>query len=155
MEPDREGVGGRHGMRARSWFVRGTVAALVLAAAGWVLLQRHESAQARERGAALHEGRAAVPGLLVGLETALPTLATRCVNCHEGAAALGGVLDARRLTEPQPRRGGPSTRYDLAAFCQLLRTGIDPAQVIIDTSMPRFDITEHQCKDLWTFLTSR
>lgn len=134
---------------------RGVLVLAVLAGAGAGLASLWRDAQARERGAALYEGRVALAGRPVGHETALPAVATRCANCHQGAAAIGGALDARRLADAQPRRGGPATRYDAAALCQLLRTGIDPGQIIIDTAMPRYDVTDTQCTDLWAHLTSR
>lgn len=124
------------------------------------------------RGQALFAGQVALTARLVGHDQPLPSLATRCVNCHgaaaDGAAAaraaanLGGAgplartaprLDRASLTQMQSRRGGPASAYDAGALCRLLRSGVDPAQVLLPAVMPRYDISDAQCADLWTYLT--
>lgn len=124
--------------------------AVALALFGWPAWQQQ---QARARGAALFEGRSPLAGTLPGHVQALPTEATRCVNCHTGLRPAGGLLDAARLARPQARRGGPASRYDAASLCQLLRSGTDPAHVIIDATMPRYQADDRQCADLWAHLT--
>src|SRR5204863_2269697 len=109
---------------------------------------------------------------LSGHEIGLPTVATRCINCHaaSGTAAGGSApdgpargglaaarpyaspLSAEWLTLPRSRRGGPPSDYDLGRLCRLLRTGVDPAQVVISTVMPRYDATDAQCAALWQYL---
>jgi hypothetical protein len=97
----------------------------------------------------------------VGHDLALPTLATRCVNCHEApstpqnATPFALALTSQRLQTPQSRRGAPPSTFDARRLCELLRNGIDPAQVMVSTTMPRYEITDAQCEDLWAHLISR
>jgi hypothetical protein len=133
------------------------------------------------RGRALFEGDVALTARLVGHDQPLPVQATRCLNCHGaaddgvvGAAAAAGSaaaraaantgwsaplartappLDRARLTQAQSRRGGPASAYDAAALCRLLRTGVDPAQVLLPAVMPRYDISDEQCAELWSALS--
>lgn len=140
--------------------------AAVVMAVRWGVdtLARHRDEAARARGEALYSGQAPLPGRLAGHEADLPGIATRCGNCHEagrtGLAAAPGDryavgLSATRLTSPQSRRGGPASVYDAASLCRLLRTGVDPAQVMIDSAMPRYQPSDDQCQDLWKYLLSR
>lgn len=153
-------------MRRRGGFRVGIVAGLLMfsALAGWAL-QRQSAQGALARGEAVYTGALPLPGRLAGHETALPTLATRCVNCHaagsaegagrDGAARFGASLDAAALTALRSRRGGPRSRFDAATLCEVLRSGRDPVQVLISSNMPRYDVTEAQCRDLWNYLASR
>lgn len=104
-------------------------------------------------------GRATVlRGRLAGHPGDLPAAATRCVNCHAtGAtagqsltAAFGPSLDSDTLSRAISRRGGPPSRYDAVSLCRLLREGIDPAWVMVDASMPRYEVSDAQCQALWT-----
>lgn len=132
-------------------------------------------------GRALFEGQTALQGQLTGHTKPLPAAAVRCSNCHRresapppGAAAssnaaaaaasnaaaddaarsFGSWLGAEALQAALPRRGGPPSRYDAASLCKLLREGIDPAWVVIDRAMPRYEIADAQCQALWAFLSS-
>jgi hypothetical protein len=120
------------------------VAACALAVAG--------SAAADSRGRAIYLGQEALPARIVGQDFVLPPQASRCVNCH---AAAGGApaLTAATLTRPVARRGGPPSRYDAVALCTLLRSGIDPAHVMIQRTMPRYVVDEADCRALWRHLT--
>lgn len=97
-------------------------------------------------------------GRLAGHPGDLPSAATRCVNCHAtGAtagqlltAAFGPSLDSDALARAISRRGGPPSRYDAVSLCRLLREGIDPAWVMVDASMPRYEVSDAQCQALWT-----
>lgn len=98
---------------------------------------------------------------LRGDPTALPAAAARCANCHEssrqpGAAdvAFGPRLDAR-LAQALPRRGGPPSVYDAVALCKLLRTGLDPAQVLVRRAMPVYEVDDAACAVLWQALSQR
>jgi hypothetical protein len=64
-------------------------------------------------------------------------------------------LSAATLAEPVARRGGPPSRYDARSLCTLLRSGVDPAHVMVQRAMPRFDIDDLQCEALWQYLTNR
>jgi mono/diheme cytochrome c family protein len=116
------------------------------------------------RGRQLFDGEFALPARIVGQDFALPAAASRCVNCHganSGNAAsspaatqqIGPALTRGTLTDAVRRRGGPPSRYDAASLCTLLRSGVDPAHVIILRTMPRYDITDADCRSLWLHLT--
>lgn len=139
--------------------------AIAIAVGAWWFVQRDSMHRSLARGEAFYEGKLPLPGRLAGHELALPAMATRCVNCHaagsaegaqrDGTARFGARLDADALTELRSRRGGPPSRFDAATLCEVMRSGRDPAHVLISSSMPRYDVTESQCNDLWMYLTSR
>lgn len=115
------------------------------------------------RGRQVFNGQAALAARIAGQDFALPAEASRCVNCHgparagAGSAAtgtqrIGPVLTAATLAEPLRRRGGPPSRYDAASLCTLLRSGVDPAHVIIARTMPRYEIADADCQSLWLHL---
>lgn len=114
-------------------------------------------------GERLFRGDVPLAASLAGRREPLPAVASRCINCHRtgaaprasAAARLGPMLTPATLLTAWPRRGGPPSVYGPAAFCHLLRSGIDPAQVIIDTRMPRYELSDAQCAALWSFLTHR
>jgi hypothetical protein len=117
------------------------------------------------RGRQLFDGDLALPARIVGQDFALPAQASRCVNCHgasRGNAAsssaatqqVGPALTPSALTDAVRRRGGPPSRYDAASLCTLLRSGVDPAHVIIQRTMPRYQITDADCGSLWLHLTN-
>jgi hypothetical protein len=118
------------------------------------------------RGRQLFVGEAPLAARIVGQDFALPTQATRCVNCHGSTAATPGAsgavaqpaapaLSAATLGESIRRRGGPPSRYDAAALCVLLRSGVDPAHVMIQRTMPRYEISDADCRALWLHITAR
>lgn len=137
--------------------MRRIVSALLLMAAA---ASSHAAATA-DQGQALFEGRAPLLARIAGQDFALPTDASRCTNCHRPAPTVprtdtqrfGPLLTAALLTEPQRRRGGPPSRYDAMSLCKLLRTGIDPAHVMVARTMPRYEIGDDQCHALWAYLT--
>lgn len=121
-----------------------------------------------ERGQRLFVGIEPMRGTISGHQSVLPPLASRCVNCHAPGSGTGKarpasapptntsfapLLTPAYLTGPVARRGGPPSRYDEAAFCRALRTGIDPAYVIVSHSMPRYELSEAECRALWRHLT--
>jgi len=89
----------------------------------------------------------------------LPPAVVRCANCHAAAdgpsvpRSLAPRLTRDLLLNPQPRRGGPASRYDAISFCTLLRRGIDPAWVLISVEMPRYVLDDGSCAALWQYLT--
>lgn len=113
---------------------------------------------ARTHGEALWRGERPLAGQIAGHAQAMPAAALRCINCHGGGpgAAPGDAprLDAVTLTRPLARRGGPPSVYDEQAFCRLLRTGIDPAAVLLPREMPRYRIDDHDCAALWRHLVA-
>jgi hypothetical protein len=112
----------------------------------------------RVRGEAIFSGRRPVSGRIRGHESDLPPEVVACRQCHLPATADGGVaaapvLDRKLLLQPVQRRGGPPSVYDLQSFCKLLRTGIDPAYVLIDRIMPAYAMSDTDCAALWQVLT--
>lgn len=148
------------GMRTvRRWI--GLAAYLVLAGLLVAFLQQRAQFDRHvDWGRQLYEGTAAgampaLRGRLVGHDSDLPGIATRCINCHRPAGAAAGFgtrLDADHLRRALPRRGGPPSTYDAAGLCRVLREGIDPAFVVIDQAMPRYQATDAQCSALWLWL---
>jgi hypothetical protein len=123
------------------------------------------AAVSSERGDALFHGREPISGRIRGHDDGLPPEAVRCANCHEAqATANAGTqrlsrlvaprLDAALLLEFHQRRGGPPSRYDEAGFCALLRTGTDPAHILIAREMPAYAIDDTQCASLWRYILS-
>jgi cytochrome c553 len=164
--PRRDGM---PGPRVRRWLLAVAsmlVVVLLLAPAARHRWQAHQRIQLGERLLAGNAGQGvagdvagALSGRLAGHPQALPAVATRCVNCHaiEGMAApngtaFGPLLGATTLTGVRSRRGGPASRYDADSLCRLLRDGIDPAWVMIDGAMPRYEIDASQCRALWARL---
>jgi hypothetical protein len=138
---------------------------------------------ALQQGRALFTGAEALTARSGGPHgTDLPPAASRCINCHSApglrppsvaagpsprpspasaagapqpaAVAFGPALSAAALLQPQTRRGGPPSRYDAQALCRLLREGQDPAGVLLSAAMPRYTLSDAQCRALWTLLTS-
>lgn len=112
------------------------------------------------RGARLFDGSEPLAGTLSGHGAPLPAAATRCTQCHTGpgasataASSFAPPLDRRRLREAHTRRGGPPVAYEQASFCRTLRTGVDPAHIVLPRAMPRFDADDAQCAALWDYLT--
>lgn len=111
------------------------------------------------QGRDVYAGRGLLNGHVSGDRLTGP--AARCQGCH-GAAGEGGAegetfvppLTGKALTAARPRRGGPPSKYDAAAFCHGLRTGMDPAGVMFSTIMPRYEMDGRTCRQLWDFLTS-
>lgn len=145
------------------------IAALV-AISATPLADEWQSPRQLQRGAAMFAGEEAISARLLGHDIDLPAQASRCINCHElrdevpivseGAAKTApsiyaAELNRAALTTPTVRRGGPASVFDAASLCSLLRTGVDPASIIISTTMPRYRISDAQCADLWAYLLSR
>jgi hypothetical protein len=113
------------------------------------------------RGYALYHGHQAMKGRITGHDSDLPGRASRCVNCHDvgRSAALSArsiaPLTGASLTEPHFRRGGPETVYAESSFCTVLRDGMDPAQVLVSRTMPRYDLSASDCQALWIYVRSR
>lgn len=157
-------------LKARSlptWAKAALLVALVLGlAVGGGRLWRTQ--MLRDEGHALFNGQQALPAQLAGQSLSLPVLASRCSNCHQvlppqprpdgvrqGAGnTLASPLSATWLTQARQRHGGPPTIYGRAEFCRLMREGVDPGAVVIDTVMPRYALTPDQCEALWTYLTT-
>lgn len=137
-----------------------TVLALVLAAKaslGWS--EPGQSARSAGLGSRLFHGFAPLHGRLYTQSDELPNGAARCANCHAYANSTpvpyssAPRLSAQWLIVNRPRRGGPKSYYNQERFCSLLRTGVDPAYIVINVEMPRYELTDEECNALWVFLT--
>ncbi len=103
-------------------------------------------------------GDGPLQGAIAGHPEALPPRLVACANCHGAAAGLeaasfGPRLEGPRLTELHGRRGGPPSAFSPASFCRMLRTGVDPASILITRQMPRYTLDDNQCLGLWHYLT--
>ena len=109
------------------------------------------------RGAELFDGSLPLTARIAGHAERLPAEATRCINCHranrDGRDAIAPLLTRQHLLELVARRGGPPSQYDERTFCRVLRSGIDPAWVILPRVMPRYEVDEATCSALWAHLT--
>jgi len=116
------------------------------------------AARLRARGEAIFLGRQPVSGRIRGHESDLPAEVVACRQCHSGASPDGGAsaaprLDRALLLQPLQRRGAPPSVYDATSFCKVLRTGIDPAFVLIDRVMPTYRLADSECAALWQYVT--
>lgn len=112
--------------------------------------------QLRQLGQRWFNGATPLQARMVGHAQDLPAGAAACINCHGAGASnerFAVALNRTWLTQPQTRRGGPLSRYDATSFCRVLRDGIDPAWVVVNQTMPRYQVTDLQCRALWTHLT--
>lgn len=141
---------------------------------------RETTAPSPERGENVFRGHVPVTARLAGQDDDLPVAAVRCTNCHEAPSARSAVtagnpattglvetpspnatdayavtLNNDWLSVPRSRRGGPASVYTDRTLCAVLNTGVDPAHVMIPTTMPRYALTPEQCADLWAYLQTR
>jgi hypothetical protein len=117
-----------------------------------------DQSSAPQHGADLFYGRTAMRGQLHLHNRPLGADYVRCVNCHQlqdqrnSAARFGPDLGQRFLTQPTEHRGGPARAYTVDTFCHMLRTGVDPTLIVINTDMPRYPFSDAECLALWDFL---
>jgi hypothetical protein len=113
------------------------------------------------RGQAIYYGKEALRAKIRSHDDILPAETVRCANCHEAKAnaRVPGVaaprLDSALLLQMKQRRGGPPSIYNEQAFCRLLRTGSDPAYILIAREMPAYEVDDAQCAGLWSYLSER
>ena len=152
----------------RPGLILGLIGVVGISSATLVWRARSE-AKKSATGKALFTGGVALSARMPGHDVDLPPETVRCANCHgrqpppvASAAAgsgkpqdvYGSALSAEALLQSRPRRGGPPSRYDLAAFCRVLSHGIDPAHVMVTQTMPRYRVSPEQCDSLWSFVTA-
>lgn len=130
----------------------------VAAALAMVVAGTAVAAGVRERGEAIFVGHEPIQGTIRGHRSSLPPDTVKCVNCHkakdpQSPPSPAPVLTRSLLFDKIPRRGGPPSSYDAASFCKMLRSGIDPAYILISRVMPVYDVDDAQCASLWGFLT--
>jgi len=112
------------------------------------------------RGRALFTGGEPLTGRVRDHGANLPPAVVVCQGCHRTGSAGETTprpapdLERGLLLQARVRRGGPPSAYNRAAFCKLLRTGIDPAYVLVAREMPIFELDDAQCESLWQFLVA-
>lgn len=132
------------------------VLAAMMATAGLGACGLGPQEQARQLGQLWFEGAMPLQARMVGHGQDLPASAAACINCHGAGPQrerFAVALERAWLTEPRQRRGGPASRYDAKGFCRVLREGVDPAWVVVNQTMPRYELTDLQCQALWLHLT--
>lgn len=152
----------------RPWLIRLVAVASISGAALGMSVGAAAEPPATQRGQDLFDGKLALTARLTGHTNALPFAVAVCANCHAqgtrnapatasagASAAFGPELTADSLRKATRRRGGPPSRYDEASFCKALTTGIDPADVIIRRTMPRYDLSAEDCHALWIYVSGR
>jgi hypothetical protein len=140
---------------AGSWLICAGVAVATVAPAAPGLTARAEY----RLGQDMFSGAIDLPGRIVTHLVDLPPEVVRCANCHAAPQgpnvprSLAPRLNRDLLLERRSRRGGPPSTYNDATFCALLNKGVDPAYIMINVSMPRYDLEPSRCRALWRFLT--
>lgn len=112
----------------------------------------------RKQGESLFTGRRPLVGKIRGHQAPLPPEVVVCAHCHvqtvpDAGAAVAPIIDRALLLEQRSRRGGPPSAYDVSSFCRMVRTGVDPAHVIINRVMPVYELSDAACASLWEYLT--
>lgn len=109
----------------------------------------------KAHGQRIFSGEVALPAHISGQDVALPASASRCSNCHGAQATqrIAPLLTPTSLTTATSRRGGPPSSYTPASLCRLLRTGVDPAFIIVPRAMPRYEASDADCAALWAYVT--
>lgn len=143
------------GSRRARWVLVGCAAT----AAG--LVSALALVQPVSRGFALYHGYLPLAGRIAGHAADLPPGTATCAACHDAPRpAAGGYksippLDGATLTSAVSRRSGPASTYDAASFCALLGSGLDPAMIMVDRTMPRFTLSPADCAALWSYVSRR
>jgi len=137
--------------------------AVAVAAVVWAGTAAARTPVSAARGRALFTGREPLAGRVRDHRSDLPAAVVVCRGCHGASVVAPGAaqalapapaIDRALLLEARSRRGGPPSSYDLPAFCRLLRTGADPAYVLVAREMPVFDVDDARCESLWRFVTA-
>lgn len=110
-------------------------------------------------GEKIYLGAVPLSARIAGSSDELSPAAAKCVNCHGSDARgvtegelRGSDIRTQVLQTAARRRGGPPSRYDRLTFCAALRSGHDPAGVVLARGMPRYRIPTIACTALWNYL---
>lgn len=107
-----------------------------------------------------YSGPARMRAHLDGIDALLEPSSVRCSNCHgvdAGGIPLGVIKGTNIHSASLGNRrsaSGASWSYDGASFCTAVRKGIDGSGRILEPGMPRYDITDSQCRSLWNYVTA-
>jgi hypothetical protein len=141
------------------WIVSPLVGAYLFLCVMPIFASENAGSGSTSAGQRMFFGETPVRGTILGHDRPLPPELVKCANCHAaGSTAASGEsfgprLDRSTLADPRSRRGGPPSRFSAASFCHLLRTGVDPAYIVISRQMPRYELKDDQCVYLWQYLT--
>lgn len=106
-----------------------------------------------------YSGPARLRARMDGIDAPLEFASVRCSNCHgvDGAGIPRGAIPAPNIRQPNAveRRSSSGARwsYDASGFCTALRKGVDGSGRILEPGMPRYDLTDSQCRMLWDYVT--
>lgn len=107
-----------------------------------------------------YSGPARMRARLQGFDALLEPSSVRCSNCHgvDGGGIPRGVIKGTNIRSASlgNRRSasGAPWSYDAGSFCTAVRRGIDGSGRILEPGMPRYDITDEQCRSLWNYVTA-
>jgi hypothetical protein len=113
----------------------------------------------RSTGRDIFLGAVPLRATILGQSSRLPPETAACGNCHatnsqpEADGSFAPRLDRSTMMESRRRRNGPPSHFSPTTFCRLLRTGVDPAYIVISRQMPRYQLNDNACLDLWRYLT--
>lgn len=109
-------------------------------------------------GRRLYAGEVPLSGSIVGQSNLLSPKTAACINCHLAARqpssdqAFAPPLKRSALIQAHRRRNGPPSVFSPASFCRLLRTGVDPVYIVVGRQMPRYQLNDQECIELWQYL---
>ena len=139
---------------------------VALLIAGCLLLEQRPTAAFEDTangtasaGSRFFFGETPLRATILGQSSPLPSETAACANCHAASSRrpsdgfFAPPLDRSAMIESRRRRNGPPSHFSPASFCRLLRTGVDPAYIVISRQMPRYQLDDNQCLDLWRYLT--
>jgi hypothetical protein len=138
--------------------VRPLVGAYLLLYINPIAASENIGSGATSAGQRMFSGEMPLQGTIFGHDRPSPAELVSCANCHMAGSppasgeAFGPRLDRSTLTEARSRRGGPPSHFSATSFCRLLRTGVDPAYIVITRQMPRYELSDDQCLYLWQYL---
>ncbi|MFL9898510.1 hypothetical protein PQR75_10430 [Paraburkholderia fungorum] len=141
--------------RSQHRAARAALGLALLCVAG--LVNAVQSCDPANLGCAIFSGDHAMSAHLRDDDRPLPAWTTRCINCHTQTAsttAFAPPLTPSYLLDAISRRGGPPSRYNPATLCRALRDGIDPDNIMLRKSMPRYELSDTECAALWRFITN-
>lgn len=118
------------------------------------------SSETEQLGKKIFEGEVPVKAKLRHSSFELPSIASKCSNCHSVGPnteieeiASPPELGRNRLLTPLKRGSGPPVAYNEESFCIAITKGRTPAHTLLSREMPIFEIDEQTCKALWNYLT--
>lgn len=116
--------------------------------------------ESEQLGKKIFEGNVPVKAKLRYSSFDLPSIASRCSNCHSVGPEtiieeIGSPpeLGRNRLLTPQKRGSGPPVAYDEESFCIAVTQGRTPAHTLLSRTMPLFEMDKQSCKALWDYLS--